>query len=246
MWGNNHWNTYIVAAYIYMYVKYIGAYIYMKTWICAIYIHICVSKLGAATIMITTLCTCDMTHLYLRHDSFVCANNSLVCATWLMYTYTRTHEQSQLQLPHSVRVTRRIHIYNTTCLYVRHYPFIHLFIRTTWLIGSHTHNATPAARTPRVAAHTPVLCIRTPCSTSHIHHFFEWIFGNIFLDFPFVAHVFVAFCWVRKLCTRARMHSYSHTDVYTHAHTHTFAHTNAHTRTHTYTRTHTPAHIHTQ
>jgi len=166
-------------------------------------------------------------------------------------------------------MTWRIHIYNTTCFYVRHYPFIHLFIRTTWLWGSHTHRATPAARTPRVAAHTPVLCIRTPRCMSHIHHFLEWIFGNIFLVSSFVAHVFVAFCWVshgkhmneswhtyewvmahiwmrvRKECSRGCMHSYSHTDVYTQAHTHTFAHTNTHTRTHTYTHTHTHLRIST-
>jgi len=70
---------------------------------------------------------CDMTHSYVRHDSFI-------CATWLIHTCDMTH-------PHVwhdpfIRMTWLIHICDMTRSYVWQYSFIYV----TWLI--HTYDMT--------------------------------------------------------------------------------------------------------
>jgi len=67
------------------------------------------------------ICMCDMTHLYVRHDSFV-------CATWLICMCTMTH----LYVHHDsfIPTAWLICMCDMTHLYVRHDSFV----CATWLI----------------------------------------------------------------------------------------------------------------
>jgi len=86
---------------------------------------------------------CDMTHLYVRHDSFKCAtwllymcdmtplyvrHDSFKCATWLLYMCDMTH----LYVRHDSFICAKWLIYmcDMTHLYVRNDSFI----CATWLI----------------------------------------------------------------------------------------------------------------
>ena len=81
---------------------------------------------------------CDMTHSYVRHDSFVCATPPIhvcKCETWLIHTCNTTHSRVYMwDMTHSY-----VQHHPFTCVYVRHdlficaTPPIHMCICETWV-----------------------------------------------------------------------------------------------------------------
>jgi len=61
---------------------------------------------------------CDMTHSYIRHDSFICATWSFVCATWLIHMCEMIHSCMRHGL--CVCATWLIYMCDMAYSYVRH------------------------------------------------------------------------------------------------------------------------------
>jgi len=161
--------------------------------------HVCLCVWYDPSICATWLIfMCDMTHSYVRHDSFLC----FLCATWLIFMCHTTH--SYVRHDSFMCATWLIRMCAMTHSYVRHTSFIcatltHLYVRhdsficATWIIFM-------CVMTHSYARHDSCICATWRIHTCDMTH-------------PYVRHdSFICATWLIHKC--AMIHWYVQHDSF--------------------------------
>jgi len=166
---------------------------------------------------------CDMTHLHVWHDPFVCVTR-LIHMCDMSHSYAR-HDPF-------ICATWLIHMCDMTGLYVRQ----NSFARVPWLIHPTLHHSRRTHTYKRVMSY---IWLSHVTHTNKSCHIYETTSVRLLLHRR---------SWREKHHRGAHVHTHTHTLSlslsFSLFHTHTI-HTHTHTLTHTHTHTHTNAHMHT-